>query len=131
MRKVLAIAMGLALAGCATTSSQVANTPAAAGEYTLIAVDNQAVPQKISNGDEVISGLLTLNADGTFEVRTQLRTMMTSAQPLTYSRVAQGLYQTSPIGLQLKWQAGTETSGAFFGRTLRFYHNGVEYLYLK
>ena len=56
---------------------------------------------------------------------------MSSASPLSFQRSQLGSYVTSQIGMQLKWQSGTESSAAFFGRTLRFYHNGVEYLYLK
>lgn len=129
MRKI-ALALGLALVGCATTA-EVPYVPAAAGEYTLIAVDNLAVPQVVASGDEIISGKLLLNADGTFEMRTDMKTMMSSAQPFSYQRQARGAYQANAMGVHLNWQAGTETTGAFFGRTLRFYHNGVEYLYLK
>ena len=64
-------------------------------------------------------------------MRTDLKTMMSSAQPLAYQRKQEGSYTSSQIGVQLKWQAGPETSGAFFGRTLRFYSSGVEYLYMK
>lgn len=130
MRRMIAAAMVVALAGCAA-KSQVPGVPAAAGTYTLIAVDGQAVPQKISNGDEVVSGKLILAPDGTFEVRTDLRTQMTSVQPLAYQRQQLGTYTVSKIGVQLFWQGGRDSSGAFFGKTLRFYNNGVEYLYMK
>jgi hypothetical protein len=130
MRRILAAAVLIALSGCAT-NTQVSNVPAAAGAYKLIAVDGQAVPQVIANGDEVVAGTLQLKVDGTFDVRTDMRTQMSSTQPLAYQRKQAGSYTSTPIGVQLKWAAGSESSGAFFGRTLRFYSNGVEYLYMK
>lgn len=130
MRRMIAAAMVIALAGCAA-NSQVPAVPAAGGTYTLIAVDGQAVPQVIATGDEVVSGTLVLAVDGTFEVRTDMRTQMTSVKPLAYQRQQVGKYTVSEIGVQLFWQGGKDSSGAFFGRTLRFYNNGVEYLYMK
>jgi hypothetical protein len=130
MRRIFAAAAMVALAGC-TANTQVASTPAAAGTYNLIAVDGQAVPQVIGNGDEVVAGTLQLHVNGTFEMRTDMKTLMSSAQPLAYQRKQAGSYTSSQIGVQMYWQAGQEASGAFFGRTLRFYSKGVEYLYMK
>ena len=130
MRKIFAAAVLVALSGCAT-NPQVSNVPAAAGEYKLIAVDGQAVPQVITNGDEVLAGTLQLKTDGTFEARTDMKTRMSSLQPLAYQRKQEGTYAASTIGVQLTWPNGPESIGAFFGRTLRFYSNGVEYLYMK
>jgi hypothetical protein len=130
MRRIFAAAVLLALAGCAA-NSQVSTVPAAAGTYKLIAVDGQAVPHVIRTGEEVVGGMLLLKTDGTFEVRTDMKAQMTATQPLAFQRQQLGTYTTTEIGVQLKWQLAAETSGAFFGRTLRIYNNGIEYLYMK
>ena len=130
MRKLLGAVLVLAVAGCAA-NSQISQDIPKAGTYNLIAVDGQAVPQKIATGEEVVDGTLVLKADGSFEMKTSLRTQMSSTQPLSFQRQAAGTYTTTEIGVQLAWRNGVETSGAFFGRTLRIYHDGVEYLYLK
>jgi hypothetical protein len=133
MRKIVAAALLMTLAGCAANTQVAQQSPVstAAGEYKLIAVDGQAVPQVISTGDEVVSGRLLLHADGSFEMQTAMRTQMSSTQPLAYQRNQLGSFSATSIGVQLKFQSGVESSGAFFGRTLRFYQNNVEYLYLK
>lgn len=130
MRKLLGAVLVLAVAGCAA-NSQIPGERAAAGTYNLIAVDGQAVPQKIASGEEVVDGTLVLNNDGTFEMKTSLRTQMTSTQPFSFQKQFKGTYTASPIGVQMVWRGGIETSGAFFGRTLRVFHDGVEYLFLK
>lgn len=130
MRKVLGAMLAIAIAGCAS-NSQISQTPTTAGTYNLIAVDGQAVPQAIASGEEVVSGTLSLNSDGTFEMKTQVRAQLTSKEPLSFQRQLGGNYSATDIGVQLAWRGGVETSGAFFGRTLRIYHNGTEYLFMK
>lgn len=130
MRKLLSAVLVLAVAGCAA-NSQIPGEQAAAGTYNLIAVDGQAVPQKIASGEEVVSGTLVLNKDGSFEMKTSLRAQMTSTQPFSFQKQFNGTYTASPIGVQMTWRGGIETSGAFFGRTLRVFHDNVEYLFLK
>lgn len=130
MRKLLSAVLVLAAAGCAT-NSQISQENAAFGTYNLIAVDGQAVPQKIATGEEVLDGTLLLKQDGSFEMKTSLRAQMTSTQPFSFQRQYSGTYTSTQIGVQLAWRGGTETSGAFFGRTLRIFHDGVEYLFVK
>jgi hypothetical protein len=130
MRKLLSAVLVLAVAGCAA-NSQISQAPTAAGTWKLIAVDGQAVPQRIATGEEVVEGTLLLKPDGTFEMKTAMRAQMSSTQPLSFQRQFSGTYSTSEIGVQLAWRTGTVTSGAFFGRTLRVYYDSVEYLFLK
>lgn len=130
MRKLLSAVLVLAVAGCAA-NSQISQDKAAAGTWKLIAVDGQAVPQKIANGEEVVDGALFLKQDGSFELKTSLRAQMSSTQPFSFQRQYTGTYSTSQIGVQMTWRGGTQTSGAFFGKTLRLYHDGVEYLFIK
>ncbi|HEY0671196.1 MAG TPA: hypothetical protein VGD27_02960 [Longimicrobiales bacterium] len=130
MRRVLGAAILVALAGCAS-NTQVSQVPPAAGTYNLIAVDGQAVPHVLASGEEVISGQLLLKADESFEMRTAMKAQVSSLEPLSFQREQSGVYTTSPIGVQLAWRTGGESIGAFFGRTLRLYYNGVEYLYMK
>ena len=130
MRKLLSAVLVLAAAGCATNSQTSQDNPTT-GTYNLIAVDGQAVPQKIATGEEVMAGTLVLKQDGGFEMKTSLRTQMSSTQPFSFQRQYTGTYTSTQIGVQLAWRGGTETSGAFFGRTLRIFHDGVEYLFIK
>jgi hypothetical protein len=130
MRKVLGAMLALALAGCAA-NSQISQTPSSPGTYNLIAVDGQAVPQAIGSGEEVVAGTLVLNQDRSFEMKLQMRAQMTAKEPLNFQRQFSGTYTTSEIGVQLVWRGGIETSGAFFGKTLRIFNNGTEYLFVK
>ncbi len=130
MRKLLGAVLVLAVTGCAT-NAQISQAPTAGGTWKLIAVDGQAVPQVIASGEEVVEGTLVLRKDGNFELKTAMRAQMSSTQPFSFQRQLNGTYTTTQIGVQLAWRGGTETSGAFFGRTLRIYHDGVEYLFLK
>jgi hypothetical protein len=122
--------LAVALAGCAA-NSQISQTPSTTGTYNLIAVDGQAVPQPIGSGEEVVSGILVLNQDGSFEMKLQLRAQLTAREPLNFQRQFSGNYTQSEIGVQMIWRGGIETSGAFFGRTLRIYNSGTEYLFVK
>lgn len=135
MRKISGAALALFLAGCATTSPAPQATPFGAGTYKLIAVENQALPEVISEGpnagSEVIFGELHLNADRSFRMRLDLRTQVSSLQPLIYTRNQSGTYDSSPMGVTLSWESGTAATGAFFGRTLRVYRDGVEYLFMQ
>ena len=124
MRKVIGAMLAIALAGCAA-NSQISQGPKATGNYNLIAVDGQAVPQALGTGEEVVSGTLVLNRDGNFEMKLQMRAQLTAREPLSFQRQFTGSYTTSEIGVQLVWRGGIETSGAFFGKTLRIYNNGT------
>lgn len=135
MRRISGAVLALILAGCATTSPAPQATPFGAGTYKLLAVESRALPETLSEGpqagSEVISGELQLNADWTFQMRVDLRTQMTSLQPFTYTRNQTGTFVSSPMGVTLNWQSGTAATGAFFGRTLRVYRDGVEYLFMQ
>ena len=130
MRKVFGVVLALAVAGCAANSGAL-QTPGAPGTYHLLAVDGQAVPQAITSAEEVVSGILALSDDGRFEMKLQLRSQMTAREPLNFQRQFTGSYTTSKIGLQLMWRGGIETSGAFYGRTLRIFHGGTEFLFVR
>lgn len=134
MRKITGAALALILAGCATTSPAPQATEFGIGTYKLLAVENQALPEVLSEGpqagSEVIFGELHLNADKTFRMRLDLRTKVSSLQPLTYTRNQTGTFESSPMGVTLNWSSGSAATGAFFGRTLRVYRDGVEYLFI-
>lgn len=130
MRRIFVAAIVLAAQSCAG-NTQVMPEQVPAGTYTLIAVDGQAVPHVLPTGEEIIAGTLVLKHDGGFEMKTSGRAQLSTPAPVSFQREQQGVYNASPIGVQLAWRTGGESVGAFFGRTLRFYHNGVEYLYLK
>ena len=130
MRKVIGAMLALAVAGCAA-NSQISQTPNAGGSYNLIAVDGQAVPQAIGTGEEIVAGTLVLNGDGNFEMKLQMRAQLTAREPLEFQRQFTGTYTASEIGVELTWRGGIATSGAFFGKTLRIFNNGTEYLFLK
>jgi hypothetical protein len=129
MRKLLGAVLLLAAAGCAT-NSQIPQDQRTPGKYTLIAVDGQAVPEKLPSGEEVLAGTLVLKADGGFEMKTSLRAQMSSTQPFNFQRQYDGTYTATSIGVNMTWRGGAVTSGAFFGHTLRVFHDGVEYLFL-
>jgi hypothetical protein len=135
MRKISGAALALILAGCATTSPAPQATAFGTGTYKLIAVENQALPEVLSEGpqagSEVIFGELHLNGDRTFRMRLDLRAQVSSLQPLTYTRNQSGTFDSSPMGVTLNWAGGSAATGAFFGRTLRVYRDGVEYLFMQ
>jgi hypothetical protein len=134
MRKLMSAALILTLAGCASAPLQQ-DQPIAAGTYKLIAINSEGMPVVLTEGpqtgSEVVAGELQLNTDNTFRMRIDLRTQVSSLKPLEYSRSYDGKYDTSSIGVTMAWQEGALTSGAFFGRTLRVYRDGMEYLFLK
>jgi hypothetical protein len=130
MRKLLSAALVLTIAGCAA-NTQISPDISGAGTYKLIAVDGQAVPHKLASGHEVVEGKLWLKTDGSFEMKTSLSTQMSATEPFKYQREFGGTWTATQIGVQLAWRSGPETSGAYFGRTLRIYRDGVEYLFVK
>jgi hypothetical protein len=135
MRKLMSAALILALAGCSTAALQQNSAKPTPQSYRLIAVNNVAVPEVITEGPQtgmtVVGGELFLNDDRTFQLRLDLLAQVSSLKPLQYSRIYNGKYDTSTIGVTMAWQDGALTSGAFFGHTLRIYRDGVEYLFLK
>lgn len=122
--------LALAVAGCAA-NSQAGPQFETTGTYKLIAVDGRAVPEVLSTGEEVLAGDLVLKRDGSFAMKLDMRVQLSTPEPLTVRRELGGRYTASPIGVQLVWRDNVETSGAFFGRTLRIYRDGIEYLFMK
>ena len=134
MRTLLALSLGVSLIGCASSSTIVPNeSPSITGVYTLMAVDNQAVPEALPGhtSTDVLGGRLDLRSDGSFNITIQMRTQLSALEPFTYSRKLAGSYTGSRDGLTLAWQDGKKSTGFFFGKTLRVSRDGVEYLFYK
>ena len=136
MRKVLLAALVLAIAGCATAPIVSQTIPSERiGTYRLLAVEHQAVPEVLSEGPqagtEILGGQLILNADGTFLMRIDARAQVSSLEPLPFSRTSSGTYSGSTVGVTLAMKDGTQNDGAYFGKTLSIYRDGIQYLFIK
>jgi hypothetical protein len=59
---VLAMVLPLALSSCGDSTG-----PGGSGTYTLRSIDGDPVPAFTSEGDEVLSGFVRLNSNGTFD----------------------------------------------------------------
>ena len=136
MRKLILAALAVAFVGCNSTERvPQLPTPGRTASYILIAVDNLGLPQApLSGADqdkEIVAGQLTLNANGSFDFVTTMRTQMSSAKPFTYDRSNKGRYELSPLGIQLVRSSGVIESGAFVGTNLKIFSDGVEYLFRR
>ena len=134
MRNVIKAALILAVAGCA--SAPVQTIPSAqTGSYRLLAVQHQAVPEILTEGPqagtEIVGGQLILESDGTFQMRIDARSQVSSLEPLAYSRTSKGTYVRSTVGVTLALQDGSTNDGAFFGKTLSVYRDGIQYLFIQ
>lgn len=136
MRKTCSVLLGLAMmAGCATTNTNLSKIPSVSGVYHVVTVEGAALPHTVTigalEGREVLKSTLTLNADKTFELGMTMRVQMSSLEPFTFEREFTGTYEPSQIGVQLNWNEGAVTSAAFIGKTLKFYFDGVEFIFAK
>lgn len=134
MRDFIRFAVILTLAGCAPAAT-VSKEVAGPHTYTLLAVDHMAVPEAPVTGplagQEIIGGELDLKANGTFEMGIRGRAQMSTLEPLPFSRVTAGTFTASNIGVTLTSTDNVVRDGAFFGKTLRIYVDGIEYLFIQ
>ena len=135
MRNIMRAALVLAIAGCASAPTSQTGDASHLGSYRLFAVENRALPEIIDNGTqaglEILGGQLVLKADRTFKMRIDAQTQMSTARPIPFSRNIAGTFQSSTVGVTLTLQDGGINDGAFFGKTLSVYRDGVQFLFIR
>jgi hypothetical protein len=120
----------------ATQSGQSNVFGAAASEYALVSIDGHALPYAPASGDAalaptvVISGTLTLQANGAFAITTKYREAKTQGERL-FDGKSSGSCAPDGNGFRMYWEGGGDTGLTVSGDTATVNNAGVLYRYLK
>jgi len=124
---VLLLAGGMSTTSCAGAQAGP-ERPDPAGEYVLVSVDGLSVPADVADhGIElrVVSGVISLGADGTCTSRTVF-------QPPAGAEIAREVratYTMAGDSLTLRWDGAGTTVGVFQGDTFTMDNAGMVFVY--
>jgi len=125
MRKIitLSLAVALALAACGGEADDPTGT------YDMVSIDGNALPYAPTHqgqkGPEIVSGSLTLNADGTFAFSMGYRLPGGATQ----SNNLKGTYTMEGSECRLKWEGAGTTPGDWEGDTFSFNNEGMVFAF--
>jgi len=125
MRKIitLSLAVALALAACGGEADDPTGT------YDMVSIDGNALPYAPAHqgqkGPEIVSGSLTLNADGAFAFSMGYRLPGGATQ----SNNLKGTYTMEGSECRLKWEGAGTTPGDWEGDTFSFNNEGMVFAF--
>jgi hypothetical protein len=125
----LVLLAGMLLAGC-KPEAPVAAGGDIAGVYTLVSVDGNKVPCKVTHEGtslQVQSGSFTIKADGTCGTKTAF--VPPSGSEVT--REVSATYTKDGSKLTMKWQGAGTTTATLEGGTLTMNNEGMLFVYTK
>jgi len=129
LRSCLFLAAGLFLSAC-SQDVKVANGGTASGVYTLVSVNGDKVPAKVSHEGavlEVRSGTFTFNADGTCGTRT----CFVPPSGAEATREVSATYTREGSQLNMRWKGAGQTKGTLEGDTFTMNNEGMVFTYRK
>jgi hypothetical protein len=107
-----------------------------AGSYGLAAVDNHALPYSLPAKDpglsptQVVSGMLTVNVNGTFALSTTYRSLDDQGER-RFDGQFNGACARDGDAYRLFWEGGGESAVKVSGDTLTVDRDGAQFRYLK
>ena len=135
MRRLLSLALALAIVGCGSDSSSEPTTASVAGTWSLQSVNGGALPFILSASNpkiELLSNVVNVSANGTWTSTTQTRTTIGTQAPTTASSTQSGTYTLSGSAVSIRSTDGsTVQAGTVSGNTLTLAQTGLVFIYQK
>ena len=134
MRRLLSLALALAIVGCGSDSSSEPTNASVAGTWSLQSVNGGALPFILSPSNpkiELLSNVVNVSANGTWTSTTQTRTTI-GTQATTASSTQSGTYTLSGSAVSIRSTDGsTVQAGSVSGNTLTLAQTGLVFIYQK
>lgn len=133
MRRLLSLALALAIVGCGSDSSSEPTNASVAGTWSLVSVNGAALPFILSASPkiELLSSVVTVASNGTFTSSTQTRTTI-GTQATTSTSTQSGTYTLSGSAVAIRSTDGsTVQAGSVSGNTLTLAQTGLVFVYQK
>lgn len=125
----LALAGGLILHGCAK-QQPASGSAGFAGDYALVSIDGKEVPATVTHGGvalRVVSGIFTINADGTCHSKT----VFVPPAGTEITRDVNASYTVEGAKLTMQWEGAGMTIGTVEGGIFTMDNEGMVFVYRK
>lgn len=135
MRRLLSLALALAIVGCGSDSSSEPTNASVAGTWTLQSVNGSQLPFTLSNVGstkiELVSSVVNVTSAGTWTSTSQTRTTI-NGQATTSTGTQAGTYTLSGSAVAIRSTDGTTVqAGTVSGNTLTLAQTGLVFVYQK
>ena len=135
MRRLLSLALALAIVGCGSDSSSEPTNASVAGTWTLQSVNGSQLPFTLSNVGstkiELVSSVVNVTSAGTWTSTSQTRTTI-NGQATTSTGTQAGTYTLSGSAVAIRSTDGTTVqAGTVNGNTLTLAQTGLVFVYQK
>ena len=136
MRRLVSLALVLAVAGCGSDSSTTPTNSSVAGTWTLQSVNGSPLPFTLSASPakiELLSDVVVATSNGTWTSTQQTRTTIGTGTPTTSTATDGGTYTLSGNNVSiLSSSAGsTAQAGTINGNTLTLSQSGLTFIFQK